>query len=406
MAGLLDFDMQNPEAQGFNNALMQAAAALLTPRHRGGGMGAAFGAFPREIDRAKANAMREQLMALQGRQVGLQTDKLGFDMEQARAKQAETLRVQRNREAFLARLRGGGFTPDLLQEGLAAGFKPEELKNMAGAQNWGREKLTNVNGVGVNPYTFQPVGAVGDPNKPFNNSIGQDGRLVVTGNPELQNYELNKARAGAPRNEFGFPAQEKEYDKARGKALAEQFGELQAGARKGFNEVATLNRMDQLLKQVSTGTLTPAMTTVKAIGDALGFKVEGVGPAQALDSLSNQMALQLRSTGEGGGMPGALSDKDRQFLVAMTPGLSKTPEGNNLIIETMRRLAQRKIEVARFAQEYESKHGRLDSGFELAIGEYVNSRPLFDDMAVPAPSAGTSDAPMSPQDYLKRHGGK
>lgn len=222
--------------------------------------------------------------------------------------------------------------------------------------------------------------------------------------PGVLSAKTQVAQAGAGKG-LTF-VQEKEYDKTRGKALAEQFGEIQSGARKGFNEIATLNRMDQLLKQVSTGTFAPAVTTVKAIGDALGFKVDGVGPAQALDSLSNQMALQLRNTGEGAGMPGALSDKDRQFLVAMTPGLSKTPEGNKLIIETMRRLAQRKIEVARFAQEYESKHGRLDSGFELALSEYVNSRPLFGDMEMPSAQEPSAAAPMSAADYLKSKGVK
>ena len=400
--GLFDFDMSTPQGQGFNNALLAAAQALLTPRSRGGGMGAAFGAFPQAIDRAKANAMREQLMALQGKQVGLQTDKLGFDMEQARVQQE----AARARQAQFAQL-VGGLPPD--QQGIAQALGPDYFKGLAPQavkptfQKWyenGQER----SGFVAPGQAPQPVGDA----KPLdmNQYLIPDGQGGWKRNDAYIGAKQSVAAAGASRTEFGFPVQEKEYDKSRGKALAEQFGEIQAGARKGFNEVATLNRMDQLLKQVSTGTFTPAMTTVKAIGDALGFKVEGVGPAQALDSLSNQMALQLRSTGDGAGMPGALSDKDRQFLVAMTPGLSKTPEGNKLIIETMRRLAQRKIDVARFAQEYERKNGRLDSGFELALGEYVNSRPLFDDMAVPSAQEPSAEAPMSPQDYLKQHGGK
>ena len=94
--GLLDMDMSRPEAQGFNNALLGMAQALLTPQARGGGMGAAFAAFPAAMDRAKQQAMREQLMALQGKQIGLQSDRLGFDMEQARAQaaQKEALKAQ------------------------------------------------------------------------------------------------------------------------------------------------------------------------------------------------------------------------------------------------------------------------------------------------------------------------
>lgn len=124
MAGLLDIDMNTPDGQGFNNALMQAAAMLLTPRHRGGGVGSAFAAFPQAIDRAKQNAMREQLLALQGRQVGLKTDKLGFDMEQAKAKQAEAMR---NRENF-ARL-VGTLPPE--QRMIAEQLGPDYFKGMA-----------------------------------------------------------------------------------------------------------------------------------------------------------------------------------------------------------------------------------------------------------------------------------
>jgi len=73
MAGLLDIDMNTPEGQGFNNALMQAAAMLLTPRHRGGGVGSAFAAFPQAIEQSKQAAMRNRLLGLQESQLGLQT---------------------------------------------------------------------------------------------------------------------------------------------------------------------------------------------------------------------------------------------------------------------------------------------------------------------------------------------
>lgn len=122
--GLLDMDMSRPEAQGFNNALLGMAQALLTPQARGGGMGAAFAAFPQAIDRARQNAMREQLMALQQKQVGLEGDKLGFQMEQARA----TQEAARAKQAQLAQL-VGGLPPD--QQRLAQVLGPEYFKGLA-----------------------------------------------------------------------------------------------------------------------------------------------------------------------------------------------------------------------------------------------------------------------------------
>ena len=102
--GLLDFDMSTPQGQGFNNALLAAAQALLTPRSRGGGMGAAFGAFPQAIDRAKANAMREQLMALQEQQMGMQGQKLGFEMDEALRKAAQQQTAQARFDQLLGQL--------------------------------------------------------------------------------------------------------------------------------------------------------------------------------------------------------------------------------------------------------------------------------------------------------------
>jgi len=71
--GLLNMDMQNPESQGFNSALMQAAAMLLTPRGRGGGIGSAFAAMPQAIERAQQQAQRGRLLGMQEQQIGLQT---------------------------------------------------------------------------------------------------------------------------------------------------------------------------------------------------------------------------------------------------------------------------------------------------------------------------------------------
>ena len=201
MAGLLDIDMGTPEGQGFNNALLGMAQALLTPQARGGGMGAAFAAFPAAMDRAKQQAMREQLMALQQKQVGLEGDKLGFQMDEIKRK-AEAERIaKQNLATFLSQFQanGGKVTPDMVSLGVSSGLKVDDLSKLAGSQNWGRTKLENVNGVGVDPYTWKPSAAIPDPNKPFNNAIGPDGRLNVTGNPALQNYEIGKAREGATR---------------------------------------------------------------------------------------------------------------------------------------------------------------------------------------------------------------
>jgi hypothetical protein len=144
------------------------------------------------------------------------------------------------------------------------------------------------------------------------------------------------------------------------------------------SKLARLDRMEQLLQGVQTGKLTPTMTQIAAVADSLGVSIDKTLPAkQAMEALSNEVALTLRNPSGGAGMPGALSDKDREFLVSMTPGLAKTPEGNQLIIDTARKLAKRSQDVAKMARAYRKQHGHFDEGFLDELQDFADKNPLF-----------------------------
>lgn len=172
--------------------------------------------------------------------------------------------------------------------------------------------------------------------------------------------------------------QETEESKTVGKGFGEEYIALQRAGVDANMKISKLDRFASLSQGVTTGKLIPTLTEVEALGATFGFKVNPDLPAkQALESLSNEIALELRNTGSGNGMPGQLSDKDREFLVAMTPNLSKTPEGNKLIIETRKKLLQREREVARLAREYRKKNGHIDEGFYDKLQSYADKNPLF-----------------------------
>ena len=95
--GLLDINMTTPEGEGFNSALMAAAQSLLTPRSQGGGMGAAFGAIPQAMDRAKAQAMKESMF-------GLEKRKLDTDFAYGAEDRAEAQRKRAELQAMIAAL--------------------------------------------------------------------------------------------------------------------------------------------------------------------------------------------------------------------------------------------------------------------------------------------------------------
>ena len=80
-------------------------------------------------------------------------------------------------------------------------------------------------------------------------------------------------------------------------------------------------------------------------------------------------------------MPGAMSDKDREFLVSMTPQLSTTPEGRKLMIAVQKSIAKRNREIAKDARDYARKNrGQLDVGFEDFVAEKYGGKDIFADL--------------------------
>ncbi len=174
-------------------------------------------------------------------------------------------------------------------------------------------------------------------------------------------------------------SQEKETAKVIGGGIGKAYNQITESGLEASNKLNNLDRMDQLLQGVDTGKLTPSTTQISALAKSLGFDIDpNLDAKQAIDALSNDMALRLRNPSGGAGMPGAMSDSDRVFLTNMVPGLAKTPGGNKLMIETARKVAQRVQEVAKMARAYKKAHGgEFDDGFFDQLQTYANEHPLF-----------------------------
>jgi hypothetical protein len=180
--------------------------------------------------------------------------------------------------------------------------------------------------------------------------------------------------------------EETEEAKAVGKAQGENYVAIQQAGQNAQSRLAQLDRFNELLQGVSTGRLTPVLTELQEWADAFGLSVDlkNLSQKQAIEALTNKLALQARDPSGGAGMPGALSDKDREFLVKMMPSLSKTPGGNRLLIETMKKLAQRDIEVAQLARDYRSRHGKINEGFYDELRRFSEANPLFGRPSLPS----------------------
>lgn len=227
--------------------------------------------------------------------------------------------------------------------------------------------------------------------KPWYASTDETGNTVI--DPSYMNMRRDIATAGRPNVSVSTGMNESERSKSYGKHLGEHFGKeftgMQQASAKANQEDTKLDRLDQLLDQANTGATAGITQPLKRIGKDLGLDLEQLGisddvsATEAAEALSNQMALELRNPAGGAGMPGALSDKDREFLVSMVPRLQMTHEGRKQLIETRRRLNRRSMDVANLARQYQQKRGMLDDGFYAELEAYSQQNPLFGDIKAP-----------------------
>lgn len=204
---------------------------------------------------------------------------------------------------------------------------------------------------------------------------------------------LNKQTTHAPApSATVINRQEGEEAKTVGKFFGDAYANIQNAGFNAQSKVTRYNRLGDLLEGVNTGKFSAAGLEVAKAGQALGFNIDpNIGNKEAAQALSSEIALELRNPSGGAGMPGAMSDKDREFLVSMVPGLATTPQGRKQMLDTAQKLAKRDIEVSKIAREYRKRNGTLDEGFYDELARHSAANPLFPQAApAGAPAAGFS----------------
>jgi hypothetical protein len=180
---------------------------------------------------------------------------------------------------------------------------------------------------------------------------------------------------------------EKSYDAEMGKKLSAEQIEIQ---KQGFNaapQVATLNKMEQLMDTPGfrTGTGGAYQAGLQRAWAAIGGDPKAPASAEAFQALANKSVVD-----DLGGLGTAVSNTDRDYISGTVANIDKTPEGNRQIIGIKRKLAERKQEMAKVARDYAKEHGgRLDVGFYEVAADYAEKNPLF-------PEGGTAPSSRAP----------
>lgn len=195
--------------------------------------------------------------------------------------------------------------------------------------------------------------------------------------------EYNKAMLDAithPNSTVNIGPGETAWETGINKNMAEQYTTMQGAAAAAQTKLGTLSALDDALgKAAYTGYGAKEVLALKKAAKGAGIDVGDVSGEEASLAIGNKLALQVRSTASGEGMPGSLSNADRDFLTASTPGLDKTPQGNKLLLDVARRTEKRNIDVYRKANKYIKDHGKLDPSFFDELADWSEKNPLFTD---------------------------
>lgn len=200
--------------------------------------------------------------------------------------------------------------------------------------------------------------------------------------------QMSPGMGGMPATGGGFgttpSAADTEYEGEMAKQSAAQYKGIQDSGASAQSRIGNLNRISTLLGDYEGGKLTNMQTGLASAMNSLGIKIDPkLGNKEAAAALGNEMALKLRDPANGGGMPGAMSDSDREFLRSMVPNANQTAEGRKLMVDAGIKVAQRDQQVAQFARQWRAKQGRLDkpdvNGLTFAdhLQQWSTRNPIF-----------------------------
>ena len=227
---------------------------------------------------------------------------------------------------------------------------------------------------------------------------------------ELQKNALGRMDAvGSGELVSVHTGEQSKFDQTVGEGFAKDFLAAVKDGAKARQQMNQIDQLETLMKNMGGGKLTPTGYEIASYAASMGLNInKEMGNADAAATILNKMALDLRSTAEGSGMPGSLSDSDREFLRSMTPGLEKTPEGRAKLFSYYRKVYGRQIEIARMAIDYKKKNGKVDEGFYSQLDEFSQKNPLFrSQTAIPTvASKADYDKLQSSDSYVDSRTGK
>lgn len=175
------------------------------------------------------------------------------------------------------------------------------------------------------------------------------------------------------------------------KGFGEDLQETISGAMRGSRSAAsTLSNVRNMKTLIDAGVRTGfAQEQILALGRAgqlinPDFNVKGLAGQEAFLAFSNNVVLpEVKKLGANP------TDTDLKFIVSGAPGLSKTPEGNKLMLDALDLKLQREIDYGAFSTTWLTRNSALVKAdpisarakFEVDFQQHTKTSPLYDPAA-------------------------
>ena len=200
----------------------------------------------------------------------------------------------------------------------------------------------------------------------------------------LLDYQLAMKKAGATNVTVGDEGSEA-FEKKFGQLDAQALADVGIAGATASRSLAQIDRLEGLLANVQTG----MTANLKQIAGNFGIPTAGLNDIQAASALINSLVPAQRPPGSG-----PMSDADLDLFKKSLPRIINQPGGNQIILNTMRGIAQYDAMGSDIVQRFRAGTiSKVDAFKEL------NNRP--DPFANFAAPSATSPTDMSADDALR-----
>ena len=233
---------------------------------------------------------------------------------------------------------GKGFAEDKKRKGLASAFD----SMAAGVPEAQRPIFDQL--VKNNPEALMQGYAGQLFSKPAEQPSGVKEYLFAVSNDgyrgSFSDWSKEQKRAGASNTTVNVGG-EKAFEKGVGEFQAKSFGSIAEEGVAAKGDLSSITELETRLQATPGG----IVGGIQALGNSIGIPIgKGASDAQAANAIIARLVPTQRTPGSG-----QMSDRDVLLFRDSLPKLINSPEGNALIISTMKAMAQFKIDQARIA---------------------------------------------------------